>query len=86
MASKRAVQGILSSRGFSSRGFATRGFFRGSVSIVLMGSIEPIKVLNEVSTQALVSKVKFLVIYECKMVNLGVIYQFQQNQRVLWDL
>ena len=71
------IQGIISFCGFTSRGFATRGFFRGSVSIVLIGSIEPIKVLNEVSTQALVSKVKFLVIYECKMVNLSVIYHSQ---------
>ena len=71
------IQGFLSSRGFSSRGFATRGFFTGSVGIVSMGSIEPIKVQNEVSTQELLSKVKLFIVYECKMVKLGVIYQFQ---------
>ena len=74
---QKKIQGILSSRGFSSRGFATRGFFTGSVSIVSLGSIEPIKVQKEVSTQELLSKVKLFIVYECKMVNLGVIYQFQ---------
>ena len=37
------LQGIPASRGFTSRGFTSRGFFRGSDSIVLMGSTEPFK-------------------------------------------
>ena len=69
------VQAIPSSRGFSLRGFATHGIFKGSVSIVSMDSMEPIKFAQWGLNPSIIIKRRILCIWvhhdgsKCKLSN-----------------
>ena len=65
-------------------------FVRVSISLFIWVPWNLSTLQNEVSTQVLVSTMKFFVIYECKMIDSSVIYKFHEFNSLqrfpLWKL